>query len=323
MRGGRREVLARTGRGEHGGRRRGRGVGRSRPGRAPWRRRRPRRAGRTLRSRVARGHPRGARRAGRNRGPHGGRVLGDGPRTPFAGRHRALTTSALRDPGGGAKRGGVDGARGRRGSTAFAGARGVARRLGERGADAPDERAGWSGRRRGRARPARGPGRLDLLGGGGGRARDRAGGVQRPPRRPSRDRAAVRNERGGAPPGLPLDHPPPRRRAAGGSAARAPLVEARAGPGVAPAAGMRARSAGPLGAAGARRGRSPSRIGAHPQAARSSVAAWTARRPAPSAIWWRQEVPSATIQSEGSAARTAGRSDSSPIARETSAVSRW
>ena len=225
-------------------------------------------------------------------------------------------------PGAG-RNGGVDGARGRRGSTAFAGARGVARRLGERGADAPDERAGWSGRRRGRARPARGPGRLDLLGGGSGRARDRAGGVQRPPRRPSRDRAAVRNERGGAPPGLPLDHPPPRRRAAGGSAARAPLVEARAGPGVAPAAGMRARSAGPLGAAGARRGRSPSRIGAHPQAARSSVAAWTARRPAPSAIWWRHDVPSATTQSSAPAARTAGRSDSSPIARETSAVSAW
>ena len=64
-------------------------------------------------------------------------------------------------------------------------------------------------------------------------------------------------------------------------------------------------------------------VRAYAQAAHRRVAAWTARRPAPSAIWWRHEVPSATIQSSAPAARTAGRSDSSPIARETWAVSAW
>ena len=43
-----------------------------------------------------------------------------------------------------------------------------------------------------------------------------------------------------------------------------------------------------------------------------------ASRPDPSAIWWRQLVPSATISVSASASRTAGRSVSSAIFIETS-----
>ena len=49
----------------------------------------------------------------------------------------------------------------------------------------------------------------------------------------------------------------------------------------------------------------------------------SASRPVPSLIWCRQEVPSATMMALVSALRTAGSSDSSPMARDTSIVSAW
>src|ERR1043166_9328480 len=53
----------------------------------------------------------------------------------------------------------------------------------------------------------------------------------------------------------------------------------------------------------------------------STRATCSASRPVPSAIWWRHEVPSATISVSASALRTAGSSDSSPMASEASIVS--
>src|SRR6516225_4804361 len=44
----------------------------------------------------------------------------------------------------------------------------------------------------------------------------------------------------------------------------------------------------------------------------STRATWIASRPVPSLIWWRQDVPSATMMSPAPALRTAGNSDSSP-----------
>ena len=59
---------------------------------------------------------------------------------------------------------------------------------------------------------------------------------------------------------------------------------------------------------------------AQASAASSTRATWTASRPTPSWIWWRQLVPSATTRSSGEAFRSAGKSDSSAMAKETSMV---
>ena len=51
-------------------------------------------------------------------------------------------------------------------------------------------------------------------------------------------------------------------------------------------------------------------------------AGWRAWRPVPSAIWWRQLVPGAARSTSAGAARTAGKSTSSPILIDTSKCSR-
>ena len=51
-------------------------------------------------------------------------------------------------------------------------------------------------------------------------------------------------------------------------------------------------------------------------------AGWRAWRPVPSAIWWRQLVPGAASSTSAGAARTAGKSTSSPILIDTSKCSR-
>ncbi len=61
----------------------------------------------------------------------------------------------------------------------------------------------------------------------------------------------------------------------------------------------------------------------HAKARSSTRTECIASRPARSRIWCRQEVPSATIRSSGAAPRTAGSSDASAIARDTSCVSAW
>src|SRR6202011_6154787 len=53
----------------------------------------------------------------------------------------------------------------------------------------------------------------------------------------------------------------------------------------------------------------------------STRATCSASRPVPSPIWCRHDVPSATISVSGAALRTAGSSDSSPMASDASIVS--
>jgi heme/copper-type cytochrome/quinol oxidase subunit 1 len=60
------------------------------------------------------------------------------------------------------------------------------------------------------------------------------------------------------------------------------------------------------------------RVGQVARARSSTRATWIASRPAPSLIWWRHEVPSATSSVSRPAARTAGSSDSSAIFIDTS-----
>ena len=45
---------------------------------------------------------------------------------------------------------------------------------------------------------------------------------------------------------------------------------------------------------------------------------WRASRPAPSAIWWRHEVPQAASSVSGAAARIFGNTPSSPIFSDVS-----
>ncbi len=62
------------------------------------------------------------------------------------------------------------------------------------------------------------------------------------------------------------------------------------------------------------------RPAAQASASSSTRTTCTASRPTPSWIWGRQLVPSATMRSSGAALRRAGKSDSSPMANDTSMV---